>query len=286
MPRDNTYWIGFALVTASAIAWSTAGFFTRLIPLDTATTLFWRGMFGGLGLLIVALAMGRRRGLTGFRRMGAGGWLFAVVSALGMLCFIAALKTTSVAHVAVVYAVVPFVAAGFGWLALRERPGASAVVASMAALAGVVIMVGFGADGTILGDLLAFGMTVCMAAMMVISRRFQDIPMLPAACISAVLSALAVLPWAAPLSVSGTEWGLLAAFGLVNSAIGLALFTAGSKRLPPVETALIGALDAPLAPIWVWLAFAETPSVPTLIGGVIVFAAVMAHLTIAARRVA
>jgi len=48
--------------------------------------------------------------------------------------------------------------------------------------------------------------------------------------------------------------------------------------LPAIETALIGALDAPLAPVWVWLCFAETPSVETLIGGTIVFAAVIAHI--------
>jgi drug/metabolite transporter (DMT)-like permease len=48
--------------------------------------------------------------------------------------------------------------------------------------------------------------------------------------------------------------------------------------LPPIETALIGSLDAPLAPLWVWLAFKETPSASTLIGGSIVFAAVGVHL--------
>ena len=35
--------LGVALVTAAAVAWSLAGFFTRLIPLDAWTILFWRG---------------------------------------------------------------------------------------------------------------------------------------------------------------------------------------------------------------------------------------------------
>ena len=38
------------LTTASAIAYSTAGFFTRLIHLDAWTVLFWRGAFAGLFL--------------------------------------------------------------------------------------------------------------------------------------------------------------------------------------------------------------------------------------------
>jgi drug/metabolite transporter (DMT)-like permease len=79
------------------------------------------------------------------------------------------------------------------------------------------------------------------------------------------------------------EWVWLAAFGLVNSALGLALFAIGSRYLPAVETALIGALDGALAPVWVWLVFAETPSSLTLVGGAIVFSAVTLHILYAAR---
>jgi drug/metabolite transporter (DMT)-like permease len=73
---------------------------------------------------------------------------------------------------------------------------------------------------------------------------------------------------------------LLALFGIVNFAIGLPLFTYGARLLPAIETALIGAVDAPLAPLWVWLAFNETPSVSTVIGGTIVFVAVTSHLVV------
>ena len=39
--------------------------------------------------------------------------------------------------------------------------------------------------------------------------------------------------------------------------------------------ALVGGLDVPLAPIWVWIAFGETPAPTTVAGGVIVIAAVI-----------
>ncbi len=85
------------------------------------------------------------------------------------------------------------------------------------------------------------------------------------------------------LAISGPDLVNLALFGLVNSALGLVLFTLGSRLLPAIETGLIGSLDAPLAPIWVWLAFAETPTRISLIGGFIVFVAVAAHMTAGAR---
>lgn len=270
-------------MTFSAIAWSTAGLFTRLIPLDSATLLVWRGIFGTLGLLAAIVILEGRSALPRFASLGWPGVLYAVVSAAGMLFYITSLTRTTVAHVAVIYATVPFIAAALGWLILRERPSASAVGASLVALAGVGIMVGLGLEGALAGDLLALGMTAAMAVLMVIARRYRNIPTLQAACLSALLSAAVAVPFAVPLAVTTHELGLLALFGIVNSAVGLALFTLGSRYLPAVETALISALDAPLAPIWVWLIFAETPGRATLAGGAIVLAAVLAHVLLSAR---
>ena len=284
--RINThtrYRLGFVLVTASAIAWSTTGFFTRLIPLDSGTMLFWRGLFGGLGILLFIILRQRKDALRSFWAMGRPAWSFALVSTFGMLCFITSFRLTTVAHVAIIYATVPFLAAGLAWFVMRERPTTHAVAASFAALLGVGTMVGLGGDGSFLGDLLAFGMTASMAVMMVISRQYHGIPVMQAACVSALLSGFIGIPFAANLAVSGPDLIDLALFGLVNSAIGLVLFTLGSRMLPAIETGLIGSLDAPLAPIWVWLAFAETPTGATLIGGLIVFAAVAAHIVVGAR---
>lgn len=47
------------LVTTSTLAFSTTGFFTRLITVDAWTILFWRGLFGALFLAVyVVSAMG------------------------------------------------------------------------------------------------------------------------------------------------------------------------------------------------------------------------------------
>ena len=215
------YRLGLILVTGSAVAWSTAGFFTRLIPLDIWTILAWRGLFGALGLAVVIIALRRVDTLRGMLRMGWPGWLFAIVSAVGMVLFITSLRYTTVAHVAVIYATVPFIAAALGWLTMRERPTAGAVIASLAALAGVAVMVGLGVEGGLFGDLLALGMTVSMAVMMIVARRFRDIPVMPAACLSAVISGLACWPLGEPLAVSSYDLLLLALFGIVNSALGL-----------------------------------------------------------------
>jgi len=122
------YSLGVALVTASAVAWSTAGFFTRLIHLDSWTMLAWRGLFGALGIAVVILALERQRTWLSFRNMGLASWMFAAVSAIGMIFFITSLGHTTVAHIAVIYATVPFIAAALGWFIMKERPAPSAAL--------------------------------------------------------------------------------------------------------------------------------------------------------------
>lgn len=281
---SGNYRLGLILVTASAIAWSTAGLFTRIIPLDAWTILAWRGIFGSLALAVLIVALERGQAWANVKRMGWPGWTFALVSGAGMIMFVTSLRHTTVAHNAVIYATVPFIAAGLAWVVMREKPDSGAIIASLVALSGVAIMVGLGTEGGLLGDVLALGMTISLAVMMVIARRYPDVPVMPAACLSALISALACLPMSNALSVSGYDLAWLAIFGIINSAVGLGLFTLGAKHLPAIETALIGSLDAPLAPLWVWLFFSETPGKATLVGGLIVFVAVVAHVLAGTRK--
>jgi drug/metabolite transporter (DMT)-like permease len=233
---------------------------------------------------LVLSAMPQQVSWRSLRKLGWLGWFFVLQSSAGMIFFLTALRHTTVAHVAVIYATVPFMAAALGWLVMREKPSAGAVTSSLVALMGVAVMVGFGGEGGVLGDLLALGMTLSMAVATVVARNFPEMPFLPASCMSALLSGVISWPFGHPLAVSGHDLLLLALFGMSTFAIGLPLFTLGARLLPAIETALIGSLDAPLAPLWVWLAFKETPSTSTFIGAGIVFAAVGIHLLLSASR--
>jgi len=117
---DSQRRTGIALVIAAAVAWSTAPFFTRLLPVDSWTILFWRGLFGG-GLIATVLVLTQgRAGLRDLAMMGKSGWLVASLSTLGMVSFIPALQLTSVSNVAIIIAAGPFVAAALAWIWLRE----------------------------------------------------------------------------------------------------------------------------------------------------------------------
>jgi drug/metabolite transporter (DMT)-like permease len=65
---------------------------------------------------------------------------------------------------------------------------------------------------------------------------------------------------------------------------GMLLFTAGSRWVPSAELALLSLTEVVLGPIWVWLAFAEVPSVETLLGGALVLAAMAGRALSGIRR--
>jgi len=88
MPEHSQRRVGIALVTAAAVAWSTAPFFTRLLPFDSWTILFWRGLFGGSFIVALLLTTQGRTVFRDIARMGVSGWLVAALSTLGMVAFI------------------------------------------------------------------------------------------------------------------------------------------------------------------------------------------------------
>jgi drug/metabolite transporter (DMT)-like permease len=272
--------LGIALVVAAAIAWSTAPFFTRLLPFDSWTILFWRGLFGGGLIAAILVVMQGRAGLRDLTGMGRNGWLVASLSTLGMVCFIPALQLTSVSNVAIIIATGPFVAAAFAWIRLREAARWQTMLASLVALCGVAIIVGHArASSDILGIALACLMTVAIAAMTVTVRRHKDTPMVAAAAISNLLGSAVSIPFAGGITgVTAADLIIFAMFGFFQVALGLTLFMLGSRLLPSGQATLIGTLETPLMPFWVWLAFQEVPSSRALLGGALVMGAVIADI--------
>jgi drug/metabolite transporter (DMT)-like permease len=271
---------GIALIVAAAVAWSTAPFFTRLLPFDSWTILFWRGLFGG-GLIAAVLVLTQgRAGLRDLAGMGRSGWLVASFSTLGMVCFIPALQLTSVSNVAIIIATGPFVTAALARVWLREATRLRTMLASGVALCGVAIIVGDARVGSdILGIGLACFMTLAIAAMTVAVRRHKNTPMVAAAAWSNVQVSIVSILFAHGIgSVAATDLFVLAMFGFFQVALGLTLFVLGSRLLPSGQAALIATLETPLMPFWVWLAFGEAPTSRALLGGALVMGAVIADI--------
>ncbi|MCK1323233.1 MULTISPECIES: DMT family transporter [unclassified Bradyrhizobium] len=277
--------LGIALVISAAIAWSTAPFFTRLLPFDPWTILFWRGVFGGSLISVFLVLMQGRGALRQLVAPGRGGLLVASLSTLGMVSFIPALQMTKVMNVAVLISTQPFVAAALAWLWLGEAVTWRTLIASLVAFGGVAITVGgIEAGADVGGVALSCFMVLAISAMTVVIRRYQETSMVAAAALSNFLGSLVSLPFAHDLvHIDSANLAILAMFGCFQVALGLTFYMLGSRLLPSSQASLIATLETPLMPFWIWIAFREIPAVHALVGGALVIGAVVADIAVDAR---
>ncbi|MEK1875442.1 MAG: DMT family transporter [Rhizobium altiplani] len=274
--QPRTY--GILLVSIATIMWSTAGLFVRALDLDVWTVLGWRSLFGGLALTIIILAKKRISAEPGKVPLYFYP-LFGLMAAISMYGYIGALKLTTVANVLAIYATVPFVAAAIAYVWLKEKISRRVLIASMIAFVGVLIVAGFGArPQDIAGNALAFLMTLTFSILLVAARRYPALRLAPVNALGSGFCVLLCLPLMSHAIPSLQEILVLAVFGSTTSGIAYLLFMTGGRYSPSSEAGLIGLLDVVLGPLWVWLAFSETPTLSTIIGGVIILISVFWYL--------
>lgn len=275
--------LGRLAILGAAVAWSTAGIGQRELDVSPATQVAGRSLFAMTALMALVLVTERRRTITAFRSIGWFGLLSAVLLAISSGAFFLALNYTTVANVLFMQAAAPFFAALLGWWLLGDRVARRTWWAMALAGVGVAVMaIGSLSTGRS-AVVLPLVVTVAFAGVIVITRHRRDISMMPATCASQAIVVVVCLPFASFGLASQSDWMILGALGIGQMALGLALLTIGARLIPPAEVAVISLLEVVVGPLLVWLAYSERPGSATLLGGVVVTAAVLVQAT-AARR--
>jgi len=271
---------GAALVCAAATCWSLGGLFVRLMSedLDGWTIAFWRSAFMVLAVGAWVAAANGLRTIAVYRVMGWAGVLSGLLLAISFVAFILAITRTSVANAVVLQSAAPLAAAALSRVCLGERLSPTTLVAILVAVAGVALMfAGALGGGDLLGNTLALGVAIAFGANIVVVRAARGIDLVPATVLAGLFALAATLPFASWDAPSAADFSLLAAMGIVQLGLGLFLFMRGAPQLTAAQVGLLTLLEVILAPIWVWLAFGEVPSLLSLIGGGVVLAALLLH---------
>ncbi len=273
---------GALLVLGSATAWSFGGTIARYLSVtESWTIVFWRAFFASVFLLWFML---HRQGLRGtlqlFRAMGWAGVAVGACFALASTCFVVALSYTTVANILLIQAGVPLIAALMAFLLFGERVPLNTWVAIAAVITGVGIMVSESLGGAVspIGDGLAVLIALAFSGATVITRRHAEVQMMPAVCTGTLMATCVAAAMTPAFAVSPIDLGLLFMFGAFNLGLGMAFFVTGAPLLPSAIAALIGIAEPVFGPLWVWLIHNEIPSHRTLIGGAVVFFALLGHI--------
>jgi drug/metabolite transporter (DMT)-like permease len=211
--------------------------------------------------------------------VGAAGVLSGALLAATFFFFILSLMRNTAANTFVLMSTGPFFVAVFGWIFLRERVPLRTWIAIGVALAGITLMFADGLEaGRSLGNLLALGVPTAFALNVVVLRRMHaGVDMVPAVMIAGLISIAVALPFALPLDPNPRDLAVLAPMGFLQLGLGCLLMTKATRYLSAGEVGLLSLIETILAPLWVWIGVGERPTELALVGGVIVFGALVAN---------
>lgn len=208
---------------------------------------------------------------------GRAGLAVAALYGLGSITFITAVYNTSTANLVFILAFNTMFSALLSWIFLKERPRAATLVTMGVMVVGVLVIVGDSVGtGNLLGDLLALCSALLIASAITISRASgKDMGF------TALIGVL--LPFVvAVIFVGKTGYRIDAPWWIIlNGAVVMPLaffcLANGPKYISGPEVAMFYLLETVLAPVWVWMIFAETPSRNSLVGGTILIVALVCH---------
>lgn len=198
---------------------------------------------------------------------------------LASICFVYAVKTTTPANAAFLGSLTPLVAVVFSRF-LGERLSRSTIVALAVGMVGLVITVFSDLEaGSMVGNVSALVASVGFAIYTVCLRTDTTrdwSPVLPGygllmvvVCSAVTLAhGKALVPPAADIG-----WALL--HGSVIIVVGTVMFNAASKHVPAVPMTVFAQTEMVFVPVWGFLILDLTPKPLTLLGGAIIFGAVV-----------
>lgn len=284
------YSTGIMLVALAGVLWSAMGLAIR--QLDEAGTwavLFWRSV--GMVPVLTGFIAWRSGGhpLVRLRRVGVAGAIGGAGLVFAFAGAIYAIQATTIANAVFLFAASPFLTAVLGRVLLGEHVRRATWIAIGVAGIGMFIMVREGlAAGAMLGNIAALMSALGFAAFTITLRWGKLADMMPTVVLGGVFSILVAAVVLGirgeALLVPGRDIAISMLMGAAQLAVGMILYTLGSRVVPAAELTLVSMVEVLLAPIWVWLLLGETASAGTFAGGAVLMAAVAGNALSGMRR--
>lgn len=277
---------------AAGVLWSLGGVFIKLLTRDAQFSAlgitFYRSLFAALCLAPLL----RGRALPKLKDSVVA----IIVYALLLGLYVSATQGTSAANAIFLQYTAPVYALLFGAWLFKEpfhRADAGAIAAAMVGIA--ILFVGSFQGGEQGPLLMAAGSGLMFGWFLLYLRRMRYADPIAVTVVNnvgvAMLAGVA-LAFTTPGELSllpraaFVDWSLipvallLALMGCVQIAAPYVLFSYGLKRVSSVEGSLLALVEPLLNPVWVVLLVGEKPSTATIVGGLLIVAALAGRYTI------
>ena len=277
------------LALGAGAVWSLGGITAKVADgADPFQYLVWRSV--AVVVVVEALSFLQRKPaptLTAYRS-GRTMIIANVMLFIASFGFVYAVKTTSPANAAFLGSTVPIFGALLAWVILRERLNWVTIVAIVVAFIGLLVtVVGDLGSGTMVGNLAALSSAVGFAGYTVCVRSDRDrdwSPVLPGyAVMMIVVCGTVTLAKGNPLVPPTGDLLLALLHGGVIIVLGTYMFNHASKQVPAAVMTLFAQTEMVLVPVWSITLLGERPKTMVLLGGCIIFVAILGKAVYDAR---
>ena len=273
------------VVLIAGILWSFGPYVVRHI--DQAATVPWQYLFtrGLIIFILLNVYLFFEEGISftkNYKKIGISGVIGGLGLATAMITFIWSITHTTAAITLICLAAMPFITALLGFLFLKEEISLNVWIAIFIASVGILIMsIGNNEKNSIIGLVTGLASAIGFSVFSVSLRWRKETPKFTTVALAGLfcflISSAVLFNNNMNFLSSSKNESLFALHGTIV-CLGLILYSIASKNIPAAELTLLSLTEVIGGIFWVWLPWLginEIPSTNTIIGGFLIFLAIM-----------
>ena len=257
-----------AMALGAGVVWSFGAVTARMAKhADAFQYLIWRSV--GVLVVMEVMAALRREPMLLPKAYTSGKWMLSADFGLllASFMFVYAVKTTTAANASFLGSVTPLAAVVLARFVLGERLSRVTLGAIVVASVGLVV------------NIAALTASVGFAIYTISVRSNPKADWSPVlsgyALAMIVLCSVITLAQGKTLFPPAKDMGLALLHGAVFIVAGTTLFNRGSRSVAAVPMTVFAQTEMVFVPLWVFLVLGDAPKAATVVGGAIIFAAVV-----------
>lgn len=255
------------MLIGAALLWSTGGFLIKLVELSPLAIAGIRSFITACMLLIVIKKPSMDFSI--YKILGAVAYAAMVIS------YVTATKMTSAANAILLQYTSPIYIAIFGGWLLKERASLKDWVTIIFVVMGMVLFFFDDIGGGMLkGNMIAIFSGVALAFNTMFMRKQKDANPLENVFWGCILTVIVSIPFMFEKMPTVRSWEGLILLGVFQLGLSYILYCRAIKNITALEATFISLVEPLLSPIWVFITVGEIPGKFSIIGGLIVLAAV------------
>jgi drug/metabolite transporter, DME family len=268
---------GLIYISFTAFLWSTSGFFIKYLTITAFQISFFRSLIAAI--TVYAITVLRKKSIK--FEFDTASNLAAIFYAGILILFVIATKMTTAANAIFLQFTAPMYLVVLEPLVLKTKFEPKNIITILICIGGMILFF-FGKleIGNIYGNLIAIASGLCFA-MFSLLLKYKRVKhkskstlnnVITGNALVAVIAGIIIFP---NFTVDLTQGLILLYMGAIQIGVSYIIFNEGIKYVSATESMIIATLEAMFNPIWVFIGLGEAPSVYSIIGGVIIFGAII-----------